>query len=61
MTNNNIYTQLLALLMHQIDFEFSNSLQTGDISKEEYNRIRELKKIELITKYQDYINQEVEQ
>jgi len=58
-TNNNIYRELLALMMHQIHFEFSRSLETGDISPDDYNRIVDLKKLELFHKYSNYLKKEV--
>lgn len=56
---NNLYTNLLALLLHQLDFQLSQDLQNGVITKNEYIRILETKKLELVLKYQNHLNQEV--
>ena len=55
----NLYTNLLALLLHQLDFQLSQDLQNGVITKNEYIRILETKKLELVLKYQNHLNQEV--
>ena len=56
---NNLYTNLVALLLHQLDFQLSQDLQNGVITKSEYVRILQTKKLELVLKYQNHLNQEV--
>ena len=48
---NNFYTSLLALKLQQLKYEFSKDLQSGILSKSEFDRILNLKKLELILRY----------
>ena len=56
---DNLYTNLLALVLHQLDFQLSQDLQNGVITKNEYIRILQTKKLELVLKYHNNLNQEV--